>query len=124
MAFVVSLNLRRRHLSPSQLAFVALEIEKAEAVLAKQRQEAGANQYASLTERIPEASAGEAREKAADAVGINPRYVSDAKTRCTGARRADAAKPYSYRTVFNALSSPFAAAASRKPPRCIALLRV
>jgi hypothetical protein len=37
LAFVVSLNLKRRHLTASQLSFVALDIEPVEAELAKQR---------------------------------------------------------------------------------------
>ena len=38
LAFVLSLNLKRRQLTASQLAFVALEIEKYQAGLAKGRQ--------------------------------------------------------------------------------------
>jgi ParB-like chromosome segregation protein Spo0J len=34
LAFVISLNLKRRHLNASQLAFVALDIERVEAELA------------------------------------------------------------------------------------------
>jgi ParB-like chromosome segregation protein Spo0J len=41
LAFVVSLNLKRRHLNASQLSFVALDVERAEAELAKQRMLAG-----------------------------------------------------------------------------------
>ena len=33
----------------------------------------------SVPERIPEQDKGDARDKAAAAVGVNPRYVSDAK---------------------------------------------
>lgn len=80
VAFVVSLNLKRRHLTPSQLAVVALDIEKYEAEEAKKRQATstgGINPQ--LTEKIPEAEKGEAREKAAKLVGTNGHYVSDAK---------------------------------------------
>lgn len=74
------MNLHRRHLSPSQLAFVALEIERVEAGMAKERQATstgGSNPQ--LKELIPEAEEGQARDKAAALVGVNPRYVSDAK---------------------------------------------
>jgi N6-adenosine-specific RNA methylase IME4 len=74
-AFVISLNVKRRHLSPSQLAAVALEFERVEAVLAKERQIR--KPVDSVPQRIAEQ--GEAREKAAAAVGANRQYVSDAK---------------------------------------------
>ena len=45
---------------------------------AKQRQETGNNQH-SLKQLIAEGSTGQAREQAADAVGTNRQYVSDAK---------------------------------------------
>jgi len=41
LSFVLSLNLRRRQLSASELAFVALETKKVEAELAKARMLAG-----------------------------------------------------------------------------------
>ena len=76
---MLSLNLHRRHLSQSQLAFVALEIEKVEATLAKQRLATSTGRSdPQPAERIPQADAGKARDKAASAVGVNPRYVSDA----------------------------------------------
>jgi len=75
LAFVLSLNLQRRHLSASQLAFVALEIEKYEAQLAKTRQAA----KGPVVALMPEVEKGRARDKAAAAVGTSPRYVQDAK---------------------------------------------
>jgi N6-adenosine-specific RNA methylase IME4 len=77
LEFVLSLNLRRRHMNASQLAFVALEIEKYEAGLAKNRQRGGQGGVL-LPALVPEAK-GEAREKAAAAVGVSARYVQDAK---------------------------------------------
>lgn len=83
VSFVISLNLKRRHLNASQLAFVALEIERLEGEFAKQRQItlAGTRPNAKpddLPELIPEGR-GEARDKAAETIGINPHYVTDAK---------------------------------------------
>lgn len=74
LAFVLSLNLKRRQLSASELAFVALEIEKIEAERAKDRQ----GTRTDIVALMPE-SAGRAREAAAAAVGVSPRYVQDAK---------------------------------------------
>lgn len=75
VGFVVSLNLKRRHLDKGQLAFVALDIEKALAEEAKARQGARND----ITEIFPESRAGEARAQAAEIVGTNAHYVSDAK---------------------------------------------
>ncbi len=82
-AFVLSLNLHRRHLNASQLAFVALEIERVEAEAAKKRQSAAGGDKRSLVEQIPQAvevaDRGRARDRAAEAVGVNSKYVTDAK---------------------------------------------
>lgn len=72
---VISLNLKRRHLTSSQLGAVGVEVERIEALLAKERQ----GTRTDITEQIPESDKGEAREKAARAVGSNAHYVSDAK---------------------------------------------
>lgn len=74
LAFVLSLNLKRRQLSASELAFVALEIEKVEAERAKERQGARTDIVALMPE-----SPARARDTAAAAVGVSPRYVQDAK---------------------------------------------
>jgi ParB family chromosome partitioning protein len=102
LAFVLSANLHRRHLTAGQKAVLALDIERLEAERAKDRQKehggtapgrpantggnnstsegkARDNQHTSPVERIPQADTGKARDKAAAAVGVNPRYVSDAK---------------------------------------------
>ena len=74
LAFVISLNLKRRHLNASQLAFVALEIERVEAELAKARMLAG-------KKLDPDQQIGQGRsaKRAAEAIGVNHQYVSDAK---------------------------------------------
>ena len=66
-AFVVSLNLHRRHLSASQLAFVALEIEKVEAARAKERMAAGGGDRKSGASQMTHPVAIEDKGKAAKA---------------------------------------------------------
>lgn len=83
LAYVLSLNLQRRHLNAGQKAVIALDIERIEAERARKRQEAtrakpgqqigGGNISTTLSEP------GKARDKAAAAVGVNSRYVSEAK---------------------------------------------
>jgi DNA modification methylase len=73
--YVWSLNGVRRHLSQSQKAIVAAELEPHFAVEAKERQ----GHRSDIKAKLPERSNGQARDKAAAAVGVSPRYASDAK---------------------------------------------
>lgn len=80
-AFVVSLNLHRRHLNPSQKAFVG---ERTIAMFEKEagdRQRAGLKQgdKAPVSAKLRERDKGKAAEKAAKSVGVSPRYVEHAK---------------------------------------------
>jgi hypothetical protein len=82
--FVLRANLHRRHLTSSQRAALAAQVEKLFAEEAKQRQRhhggtAPGRQAATLPEKIPGVSSGEARVKAALVLGTNPRYVTEAK---------------------------------------------
>jgi ParB-like chromosome segregation protein Spo0J len=73
--YALAMNLKRRQLTPSQKATVAagaLSLFEAEA---KERQ----GKRNDIKEKFPESSAGQSRDKAAAVVGVNPRYVSDAK---------------------------------------------
>jgi len=71
IAFVVSLNLQRRHLTSSQKAMVAVEIEKHLAEENKVGRPAKDGNNSGIS--------GESRQHAAALVGTNSHYVTDAK---------------------------------------------
>lgn len=83
VSFVVSLNLKRRHLDKGQLAVVAMDIEKALAEeAAKQKREAGrlaamAQHNGGVYQKVDKPI--DALGEAAAIVGTNRQYVSDAK---------------------------------------------
>ena len=78
VGFVLALNLKRRHLDASQRAVIGLAVEKYETGKAKERMLATQNNTAAK-EIIPQQAQGAARDIAAAAVGVNPRYIQDAK---------------------------------------------
>jgi hypothetical protein len=82
VSFVVSLNLRRRHLTASQRAALAVDLEPHYAAEARERQLAtlkrGAEQQP-VSPKMDERDAGKAAEKAGKAVGVGRQYVADAK---------------------------------------------
>lgn len=77
-AFAVSLNDRRRHMNKGSLAAVAAELEPFFAADAKRRQ-VRKPKSESVVEKVPQQTPRKAREEAAASVGVNDRYVSDAK---------------------------------------------
>lgn len=95
VGFVLSKNIHRRNLTPSQRAAIAVDLLPLLEAEAKERQVAAAEATnaarlaepetagetvpAILPEASPVPSGGEAREVAAGLVGASPRYVSDAK---------------------------------------------
>ena len=64
-----------------QLATLAVEIEKMLAEAARERMTSGVNQYSSPSQKFdyPDPNQGKAAEQAAQIVGTNRQYVSDAK---------------------------------------------
>ena len=80
-AFAVSLNDRRRHMNKGSLAAVAAELEPHFAEDAKRRYEQTVGRPKKSEEKVPQISdrQPQARQEAAKSVGVNDRYVSDAK---------------------------------------------
>jgi 16S rRNA G966 N2-methylase RsmD len=79
LSFVISKNLKRRHLTASQQAVIALQVLPMLEEEAKKRQYAGVNQYSREVPLVAQGSNGKSRDKAAELFGIGKTYISDAK---------------------------------------------
>ena len=82
IAWIVSKNLHRRHLTSSQAAACSLKAIPYFEEEARKRQLQELKQYRNedtVPEIFPEREKGEAREQAAKAFNTNPRYIQDAK---------------------------------------------
>jgi DNA methylase len=79
--FIVSLNLRRRHLTESQRTCVAVRMLPLREKEAKERMAAGGGDRKSGVAPVPPpvADPGKSREKVAAQMDVSPRYVSDGK---------------------------------------------
>jgi hypothetical protein len=76
LGFTVSLNIERRHLTPSQRACLAVELLPLYEQAAKERQIRKPSDF--VMEKIPQQNST-SRDYAAELFHVNPRYVSDAK---------------------------------------------
>jgi hypothetical protein len=79
LADVVSWNLKRRHLSPSQLAALAVELKPMFEERAKERMAEGGRDKGMANLPYPPLDKGTARDQAAAAVGVSGRTVQDAE---------------------------------------------
>ncbi len=81
VAWVVSQNIRRRHLTPTQRSALAVELLPALEAEAQQRRVAAGQEHGrgqeKVVEKVPQPN--KSRSVAADLVQVNERYVSDAK---------------------------------------------
>lgn len=78
LEFVVSLNLKRRHLKPDQRAVLAQEVMPMLEEEARKRMTKGINQYTPM-EKIPQGNKGLASEKAGKLFDVNEKYIRDIK---------------------------------------------
>jgi DNA modification methylase len=80
IAFVISVNVMRRQLNPSQLACVAVELELMFAVEAKKRQSQAGGDKRALEVNLPQVNrAAQSRDQAATMVGVSGAMIQRAK---------------------------------------------
>jgi protein gp37 len=79
LAYIVSANIRRRHLTAGQRDMAAADLEPFYAAAAKERQLAGLKKGDQAPVKPEPAQRGQARDQAAAAVGARPQGVSQAK---------------------------------------------
>jgi hypothetical protein len=72
-------NTCRKDFTPSEAVAIGEALEQWEHAKAKQRQEAGTNQHTEPSGKLPEASKGQTRDKAAEAVGMSGRTYEKAE---------------------------------------------
>lgn len=77
VAWVVSQNIQRRHLTASQRAALAVDLLPELEAEAKERQ--GSRSDLNFVEKVPQSNEARSRDRAAELVQVNERYVSDAK---------------------------------------------
>lgn len=88
VAYVVSMNLHRRHLDESQRAMVGGRIKEYEAARAKERQ----GTRTDIPDNLPESEPGDARDKAGQAVNVSGKSVDcGAKVLAKGSAKLQAA---------------------------------
>jgi hypothetical protein len=75
VTWVISKNLHRRHLTPTQASTVGVDALPMLEEEAKKRQ----GTRTDIPAKLPGSELGESREKAAALVNVSPRYISDAK---------------------------------------------
>lgn len=75
LSYVISLNVKRRHITSSQKAAIAVDLLPYLEKEAKKRQGARTD----ITQNVAGSVSGESREQAARLIGTNRQYVSDAK---------------------------------------------
>ncbi len=76
VAYVLSLNLHRRHLTPSQLSMVAARVKEIYERRAKERQKVRkGSQPGASVENLPHLDTGRARDHAGKAAGVSGKYI-------------------------------------------------
>ena len=79
VAFVISENVKRRHLTSSQRAVIGEAAEELFRKEAKERQRISPGRGRKGVEKFPPVFSGKARDQAAKAVGTNGHYITDVK---------------------------------------------